>query len=100
MWKVAVVATPILFMAAFGITGCATAAKTYNQDGRVGYAINCSGAVNSWGKCYEKAGETCGTKGYDILSRAGDQGSTISGNQFGVYGGSVITRDLVIACKP
>lgn len=81
------------------LSACATAKKTYTPDGREGYIINCSGQALSWGQCYQKAGDICGAKGYDIISQSGDQGGTVAANQFGLYGGSVITRDLVIACK-
>ncbi len=68
-------------------------------DGRRGYNVDCSGQGISWGDCYQKAGEVCGNRGYDILLQTGDQGSTMSANQFGAYGGAVITRSLVAACK-
>jgi hypothetical protein len=77
------------------LVGCATASKTYTPDGRQGYVIDCSGQALTWGKCYEKAGDLCGNTGYDILSQTGDQGATVAG----IYGASVITRSLFIACK-
>jgi len=46
--------------------------------------------------CYEKAGEICGSKGYEVLEKSGDQGAVLSGNQFGLYGGSVINRSMII----
>lgn len=81
------------------ISGCATASKTYTPDGKEGYIINCSGSALNWGMCYEKAGEICGTKGYEVVDKSGDTGSIVSGNQFGVYGGSVINRTMMIKCK-
>ena len=77
------------------LAGCAMASKTYTPDGRQGYVIDCSGQALNWGKCYEKAGDLCGNTGYDILTQTGDQGATVAG----IYGASVITRSLVIACK-
>lgn len=99
MVKTTVLTLALAAVSGFALSGCATATKMYTPDGRVGYTIECSGAANSWGKCYEKAGQTCGARGYDIISRTGDKGSMVSGNQYGLYGGSVITRDLIIACK-
>ncbi|MNF91247.1 hypothetical protein D3C84_738410 [compost metagenome] len=84
---------------AMALGGCATASKTYTSDGREGFSIDCSGSALSWGKCYEKAGELCGARGYDLLEKSGDQGSTVAANQFGLYGGSVMSRSMVIACK-
>lgn len=83
----------------FWLSGCATADKIHTPDGRVGYSISCNGAALDWGSCYKKAGEICGVRGYDVISQSGDKGSTYSSNQFGAYGGSVIYRSLVIACK-
>jgi hypothetical protein len=88
----------VLFIAAC-VTGCATASKTYTPDGKEGYSITCSGSALNWGMCYEKAGDICGTKGYEVLAKSGDQGAIVSGNQFGVYGGSVINRNMIIKCK-
>lgn len=84
---------------AISLSGCATAKKTYTSDGREGYSITCSGSALNWGMCYEKAGELCGQKGYEVLEKTGDQGSMLSGNQFGLYGGSVINRNIIIKCK-
>lgn len=89
----------ILLAASIGLDGCAMASKTYTSDGRQGFSIDCSGSALSWGRCYEKAGELCGARGYDVLEKPSDEGSTMAGNQFGLYGGTVITRNLVIACK-
>lgn len=79
--------------------GCATASKTYTADGKEGYNIVCSGSALNWGMCYEKAGNICGTKGYVVLEKSGDQGALISGNMYGLYGGSVINRNMIIKCR-
>jgi len=89
----------VLLTVAVGMSGCATASKTYTPDGKEGYSISCSGSALNWGMCYEKAGDLCGAKGYEVLDRSGDSGSIISGNQFGLYGGSVINRSIIIKCK-
>jgi hypothetical protein len=89
--------TRVVFVLAVvsALVGCATASQTYTPDGRQGYVIDCSGQALTWGKCYEKAGDLCGSTGYEILSQTGDQGISVAG----VFGASVITRSLVIACK-
>ena len=81
------------------LSGCATASKTYTSDGKEGYSITCSGSALNWGRCYEKAGELCGQKGYDVLEKTSDQGSMITANQFGLYGGSEVSRNMIIKCK-
>lgn len=85
--------------ASIWLSGCATADKIYTSDGRIGYSISCNGEVLDWGACYKKAGKICGARGYDVLSKSGNKGSTFSANQYGAYGGSVIYRSMVIACK-
>jgi hypothetical protein len=82
------------------VSGCASSTKIYTSDGAQGYSINCSGNSLNWGMCYEKAGELCGEKGYEVLEKVGDDGGAmITGNQFGLYGGSITTRSLIIRCK-
>lgn len=81
------------------IAGCATASKTYTPDGKTGFNITCSGSVLSWGDCYQKAGDICGSKGYNLISQSGDQGSTVTSNQFGLYGGTVTSRSILVSCK-
>jgi hypothetical protein len=80
----------VLIFASF-IGGCAIAKQIYTSDGQAGYSINCSGKPLTWGSCYEKAGEICGDKGYDVLERIGDA-------QLG-FGGFVNSRSLIIKCK-
>jgi hypothetical protein len=94
MGKLVILSLLIIFM-----TACATSRETFTPDGRIGHSINCSGSVLHWGKCFEKAGEICGEKGYEVIARSGDQGSMIAANQFGLYGESVTTRSLVVQCK-
>jgi hypothetical protein len=76
--------------------GCATSSKTYTSDGKEGYSINCSGSALNWGMCYEKAGDICGSRGYEVLEKSGDKGAVFSGNMYGLYGGSVINRSMII----
>ena len=87
----------LILVSLFG--GCATAKQTYTADGQKGYVIDCSGSALNWGLCYEKAEELCGEKGYVVLEKIGDKGASVSANQFGLYGGSIIHRNLVIKCK-
>lgn len=49
--------------------------------------------------CYEKAGNLCGTRGYDVIVRSDDQGASIVANQFGLYGGSIMNRNMIVKCK-
>lgn len=81
------------------LTGCASASKTYDANGKAAHALNCSGTARNWGMCYEKAGSICGTKGYEVVEKSGDQGWVVGGSANGVAGGSTISRTMTIRCK-
>lgn len=81
------------------LAGCAVAKDTYLPDGGKGFSINCSGTALSWGNCYEKAGDICGARGYDIIAGGSDQGSMVAANQYGLFGGTVMNRSMLIKCK-
>lgn len=81
------------------LSGCASASKTYGPDGKEAYSINCSGLARTWGMCYEKAGDLCGTKGYDVIGQGSDRGAVVSVNPTGGFGGSTISRSLMVKCK-
>jgi hypothetical protein len=81
------------------LCGCATSKSTYLPSGEKGYSISCNGAVLNWNHCFERAGEICATRGYQILDRSDQVGSTLAITQFGATGGSVIYRTILIKCK-
>ena len=93
----------ILCCSLLTLAGCATATKTYAPDGREAFSIDCSGPDLNWGSCNVKAGEICKEKGYDIISREGEQGESIVGyankQSAGIYGNSLHCRTMTIACK-
>lgn len=91
--------TIMLLLFALILNSCATSSKTFTAEGKEGYSITCSGSALNWGMCYEKAGNICGSKGYEVLEKSGDQGAVLSGNQYGLYAGSVINRSMIIKCK-
>jgi len=68
-------------------------------DGRVGYSLDCSGTARNWGMCERKAGELCGTRGYNILSASGDSGAILTAGGGNVFAGTTISRTMLIACK-
>jgi len=54
------------------LAGCgATVSKTYLPNGEQGYAIDCSAAGADLIDCYEKAGNVCGSNGYEIAGTGG-----------------------------
>lgn len=81
------------------LAGCATSRETYLPDGSVGHSIQCSGAALSWGQCIEKAGELCGSRGYETLVAPGEQGVVATGSQYGAFAGTTHNRNMIIKCK-
>ena len=92
----------ILF-ACVAMAGCSTSStnRTYLPSGDVGFTINCSGdsSESSWAECYKKAGEACGTYGYDVISKDTDGGGPAGGTLGGVLSANVKTRSMVVRCK-
>lgn len=56
----------------FVLTGCAQLMHGQLQPVKLKkdnvYMTTCSGAVESWGSCHDKAGQTC-SHGYEVLER-------------------------------
>jgi hypothetical protein len=55
------------------LAGCTTYRQTHLDSGEVGYSIQCGGYTSStWNSCYIMAGDICGNRGYEVVSRDGD----------------------------
>lgn len=98
----------IITALSFSLVACATVRESYAPDGRKAYSLNCSGTARGWDKCYSAAGELCGAKGYDVLTKnnepvaMGTTGASMSANSAS-YGSSFAMtseRSMLIACKP
>jgi hypothetical protein len=62
----------VIALASFvALSGCVTVSKTYGPDGKEAFSLNCRWAWD-WGQCVEKAGELCGTKGYEVVRQYGE----------------------------
>lgn len=81
------------------LSGCASSSKTFAPDGSEAHSLNCSGTARNWGMCYEKAGNICKDKGYDILAGGSDQDATLVANNGSVFAGTKHNRNLLIKCK-
>ncbi len=81
------------------LSGCASVSETYGPDGKKAYNLACSGAARDWGMCLSKAGELCGTKGYTIINVNGDSGVMATADPQQFFGGTIITRNMLITCK-
>jgi hypothetical protein len=81
------------------LAACSTPKPVYLADGRPGYSVDCSGTVRTWGECMEKAGEVCGSRGFDVLSQNGTNSHIV--NTFGGNNQVIPTasRTMLVACK-
>jgi len=50
---------------------CTTAKEIYLPNGSKGHDIRCDGFGNRMENCFQKAGEICGSKGYDMVNPQG-----------------------------
>lgn len=82
-----------------GLTACATSKPIYDKDGNQAHLINCSAAGLTWGNCYEKASQQCGSKGYTTIEKDTDEYAGAVGNSGGVFANKRNNRIMVIRCK-
>lgn len=81
------------------LSSCTTWKPVVLPSGQHGFTVDCSGTNLSWSHCYQKAGKAC-PHGYDITQRTGSHGGkVVPGDLFGVLGGSVQDRSLLIMCR-
>ena len=104
----------IFILSALLLASCTTAKEISLPDGSKGYSVSCGGTLNSFASCFNKAGEMCGDKGYQILDKSGEvipfaQANSNAGGSFTNFGGgfsgnsnfyasSFVNRDLFIKC--
>lgn len=81
------------------LASCTTWKPIVLPSGQDGYTVDCSGSNLSWSHCYRKAGHAC-PRGYDIVQRVDTRGGhPVVGDLFGVMGGSVVDRGMLIRCR-
>lgn len=91
--------TILALFAVLALTGCASAEKTYLDNGEQGLTIDCSGEANSWATCYEKADASCAGTGYRIVGTDGTPSTQESEKTLGVDVGNYKNRSVVVVCK-
>lgn len=90
----------VLALISIQLTGCAVVVKpVYGPDGQQAHAITCSALGRDWSDCFEKAGEICGARGYNIWNQATSQSGVLSGSEDSIFGGTSQERTLLIGCK-
>jgi hypothetical protein len=50
---------------------CTSAREIYLPNGSLGHDIRCDGFANRMENCFQRAGEICGAKGYDLVTPQG-----------------------------
>lgn len=85
------------------LEGCAFSTAMRLPDGSEGYRISCNGTASSYGVCFQKAGEICGTKGYSVLDRDGSAipFGSFNMNQYGANAtsGVSVSRYIMMKCN-
>ena len=95
----------LLLLFAVFAAGCVSSSETFTSDGRKGHLISCPsttglvGAMTSWGTCFQRAGDICGTKGYTVLQRSDEAGFAAAVNQYGGYAGTTTNRAMIVRCN-
>lgn len=90
--------TIVMVVAMCALAGCVTAKPTIAPDGKQGFAVSCNGGLHNLGDCYQKAGEMC-HGAYDVIAGDSSSGTVITGNRYGVYGGPIEKRTIIVECK-
>lgn len=89
----------VLFLAILAIAGCVATAKTEVRKGRKGLHINCSGLSSSWDKCYSKAAQSCGARGYKVVARSTSDDEEEGDFLFGINPAGYTSRTMIVICK-
>lgn len=95
----------------FVLSGCISNKPMYLPDGSQGHNIQCNGQLYSIADCFQKAGELCGSKGYELLNREGQvlpysdaAGGVQADSQrlnaaYVSHSGSIVHRSIFVRCK-
>jgi hypothetical protein len=70
------------------LSGCVIATPIITPTGQQGFTIDCS-SMNDVGQCYKKAGELCGSAGYEIFDQNNKTASFWS----------AANKTMVVRCK-
>ena len=96
-----VIVSCLLLLGCCGVS--AASSQIFTSEGKKGYSLNCSGKNRNWGHCYQKAGNICKERGYDVLEVTGESGTVTSVKS--ATGMSTATTDtvynriMIIQCK-
>ncbi|MES2249206.1 MAG: hypothetical protein V4645_18140 [Pseudomonadota bacterium] len=91
--------TTYILAAALALGGCATSRTITGQDGKPLHKISCDGSVLSIDACYEKAGELCGSAGYDIVNQNGSVTPFFVASGGSFTSGAAVYRTVLARCR-
>lgn len=81
------------------LAACTTWKPLVLPSGQQGFAVDCSGSNLTWAHCYQKASRAC-RHGYTVVEKIDNHGGHAEvGDLFGLMGGSVVDRGLLIECR-
>lgn len=90
----------LILLVVIALAGCAATTRTEVKHGKKGMHINCSGLSSSWDKCYASAATSCGTKGYKVIAKSGDNADEEPGDYpFGLNPAGYTSRSMIVICK-
>lgn len=81
------------------LASCTTWKQVVLPSGETGFTVDCSGTNLTWSHCFQKAGRAC-PQGYDVAEKLDKHGGKVAvGDLYGMLGGSVVDRSMLIHCK-
>ena len=86
------------------VAGCATSRDIIGPDGKKVMSISCNGGALDISSCYEKAGEICGSAGYEVLNTDSASSPLMlangrPGGGFNMTAVTIIKRNIMARCK-
>lgn len=81
------------------LSGCVSTKDIHLADGSIGHEISCDGRERSIETCFEMAAESCGTNGFETVTREGvSTGRTIAKGSTDPNSGPFATRSILVRC--
>lgn len=91
--------TAYLLAFAVALGGCATSRTITGADGKPLHKISCDGSALSIEACYEKAGELCGSAGYEIVNQGGTATPFVFASPSSFTAGTIVSRTVYARCR-
>lgn len=89
----------MIVIGGFMLASCTTWQPVVLPSGQHGFTVDCSGTNLTWSHCFQKAGRAC-PQGYDVAEKLDKHGGKVAaGDLYGLLGGSVVDRSMLIHCK-